>query len=389
MLPRLVDPIGSVFVVVMLPGLASPGVGDETRPGIGDCTSRRATARRSIRSVALIALARARVARQNARMEAPVTRPAELRAATPADFVTLHALHARIERHDRLPLSTPLEEFEHWADDPHLVMERDTRVAEMDGVMIGWARVWFRPSGSREERAYVFGGVAPEARGRGTGTRLMRFGLQRSKQILLATGGSLPLYVRTHCYDFQHEAIRLYRRHGMTPVRYGQEMKRDLANVPDAALPAGVAIVPWDRARDEEAREVSNRSFEDHWGATPRGPEVWAHDLAAFGTRLDLSFQAIEAGRMIGFARNEYFPGDEAVTGEKTGWIGLLGTLREHRKRGVASALIAASLRAFVGAGFTHAALGVDSANPTGAHRLYENLGFHVRVRTVTHQLQV
>lgn len=83
------------------------------------------------------------------------------------------------------------------------------------------------------------------------------------------------------------------------------------------------------------------------------------------------------------------FPGDKAVTGRLDGWIDLLSVVRSHRGRGVASALIIASLRSFQEAGFTHAALGVDSENPTGADRVYERLGFRPMHRSVMHQLQL
>jgi ribosomal protein S18 acetylase RimI-like enzyme len=55
----------------------------------------------------------------------------------------------------------------------------------------------------------------------------------------------------------------------------------------------------------------------------------------------------------------------------------------------VASALIAASLKTFATAGFTHAMLGVDADNPTGAHRLYKALGFERERRSITHQIEV
>ena len=59
------------------------------------------------------------------------------------------------------------------------------------------------------------------------------------------------------------------------------------------------------------------------------------------------------------------------------------------RGRGVASTLIAASLHAFAAEGLTHASIGVDSENQSGAARLYRALGFEPVRRTVTHQVQV
>ena len=51
--------------------------------------------------------------------------------------------------------------------------------------------------------------------------------------------------------------------------------------------------------------------------------------------------------------------------------------------------MIAHSLHAFAAADLTHASIGVDSENPTGAARLYRSLGFERAQRSITHQLVV
>jgi ribosomal protein S18 acetylase RimI-like enzyme len=64
--------------------------------------------------------------------------------------------------------------------------------------------------------------------------------------------------------------------------------------------------------------------------------------------------------------------------------FGQIGTLPEHRGRGLAGAVISASLQAAVRAGCGRASLQVDSENVTGALRLYEGLGFTVRRTSVS-----
>jgi mycothiol synthase len=86
---------------------------------------------------------------------------------------------------------------------------------------------------------------------------------------------------------------------------------------------------------------------------------------------------------------NTRFPDDDELLGRREGWIDNLGTLPEWRGRGVATALIAHSLHAFAGDGLTHASIGVDSDNPSGAARLYRNLGFEPRQRSVTWQIEI
>jgi mycothiol synthase len=313
----------------------------------------------------------------------------ELRPATAADLEEIHQVNGRVEQHDSLPIVTPLEEFVDWLDDPHLDLAHDTRVALMDGVIVGFGRVWHRPSGEREERAFVVGAVDPGHRRKGIGSLLMEWLLARAGEILRAAPNDLPRYVRSMAFDFEESAILLYERHGMKPVRWHDELLRDLNDLPELVIPPGVDIIRWDPDRSEEARIAQNAAFADHWGSTPRDRESWQHDLTGFGVRLDLSYLATADGRVIGVCRCSHFPSDEAVTGRLDGWIDQLSVVRSHRQRGVASALITASLRSFQKAGFTHAALGVDSENPTGAYRVYERLGFHPMHRSVMHQLQL
>jgi GNAT superfamily N-acetyltransferase len=312
-----------------------------------------------------------------------------LRPITPADLPAVHALCRAIEAADGVPVTTPLEEFHDWLDDPYLDMAADTRLVEEDGRPIAWGRIWHRPSGVREERAFTLGGVAAEHRGRGVGSGLLRWQLERATAILRAASTTLPRHVRAQAYDFQAPALRLFERHGLSAVRWNLEMIRELAEVPERFDPDGVRIVRWDPARSEAARLAENEAFGDHWGSAPLDRAAWEHDIVSFGRRLDLSFVALDAGRVVGVCRNAHWPGDEAVSGRRDGWIERVSVVRSHRGRGIATALIVASLRVFRDAGFTHSALGVDRDNPTGAFPLYERLGFRPRSCIVVHQVAV
>jgi GNAT superfamily N-acetyltransferase len=311
---------------------------------------------------------------------------ATLRPVGPTDLVTLHRVQRRIEQHDHVPIATPLEEFEEWLRDPHLDLAADTRLAQAGGKTVGWGRIWHSPSGVREERAYLFGGVDPDHRKQGVGMALLEWQIERAGEKLRHATRTLPRFVRAHAYDFQQDALRLYARNGMAAVRYNDELLRDLEAIPAAPEVPGIRIVPWDSARSEPARVAQNEAFADHWGTTPRDRASWEHNLTTTGNRLDLSFLALDGERVVGVCRNGHFPDDEAVHGRRDGWIMQVSVVRSHRGRGIASALIVASLAAFQAAGFTHSALGVDSENPTGAYQLYARLGYRPMHRSVVHQ---
>ena len=313
-----------------------------------------------------------------------------LRPVVAADLPAVHALCRSIEIADGIAYASPLEEFQEWVRDPNLDLAADTRVAEAGGELVAWGRIWHRPSDEQEQRAFLIGGVSANNRGRGVGRALLGWQVARASERLRGSAGMLPRYVRVWAYDFQESAHRLFARFGLEPVRWGEELLLDLSSTaarpPD---PEGVRIVAWDPARSEQARLAQNEAFRDHWGTPPLDATVWAHDLTAHGNRPDLSFLALDGDQVVGVCMNAHHPGDEAVTGRRDGWIGRVSVVRSHRGRGIASALLSASHQAFRAAGFTHAALGVDRDNPTGAYALYERLGYRTLTRTIVRQLTV
>jgi ribosomal protein S18 acetylase RimI-like enzyme len=92
--------------------------------------------------------------------------------------------------------------------------------------------------------------------------------------------------------------------------------------------------------------------------------------------RPDLSVLAVEGGAVVGYVLAYEWAADTAATGVRETHFGQIGVLPQARGRGVASAVIAAALRAGAGDGCERAGREVDTDNVTGALRLYESLGF-------------
>ena len=105
--------------------------------------------------------------------------------------------------------------------------------------------------------------------------------------------------------------------------------------------------------REEEFRAVHNEAFGDHWGSTPVGPSEWQIDTTGHTVRADLSFITVEedTDRVVAICLNHAYPEDDELTGRREAWIDTLGTLRDWRRRGVASAWYASSLSAFARGG--------------------------------------
>lgn len=308
-----------------------------------------------------------------------------------AQAAELCALDNRSQQFDGVPRALTLEELLEDLDSPHFDLALDARVACRDGELAGWARVWNPPSEVRQERAYLLGEVDPAHRGQGVGRALLGWSLARAQERLRGRSHDLPRFVRVDAFDSIEANHRLYARFGFAPVRWFEEQRRPLVELPPVVVPAGAVLAPWPDDRDEEIWAVHNATFADHWGSPPTGSEDWSQAVRGHGARLDLSAIALDAdsGVVVAHCLNHAYPEDDELTGRREAWIDAVGTLREWRRRGLASAMLAWSMQAFAAAGFTHAMLGVDTDNPTGAARLYRDLGFETERRSITHQIEV
>jgi mycothiol synthase len=173
--------------------------------------------------------------------------------------------------------------------------------------------------------------------------------------------------------------IALFRSAGFEPVRRFAVMHRAIDDdVPLEPLPPELLGCVWQPEFDEAARVAHNEAFADHWGSEPVSAERWRHlGSGGPGFRADLSFVALTPAREVaGYVVSSAPPGMQ--TERPSAWIGMVGVRREHRRRGLAAALLTRSLAAMRAAGFAVAGLDVDADNATGAVRLYERLGFQV-----------
>ena len=107
--------------------------------------------------------------------------------------------------------------------------------------------------------------------------------------------------------------------------------------------------------------------------------------------RPELWFLAEEesSGKVVGLGLNIIDPDRIAQTGRQEGYVDTLAVLREHRHKGLGTALLTQSLQALQEAGMEAAHLHADAENLSGAIRLYERSGFGVRKTSVAYQKEV
>ena len=94
-------------------------------------------------------------------------------------------------------------------------------------------------------------------------------------------------------------------------------------------------------------------------------------------------------GEIVGLGLNMIDPDWIDQTGRQEGYVNTLAVLREHRQKGLGTALLAQSLHVLRNAGMESAHLGADADNLTGAMRIYERVGFKQRKTSVAYRKEM
>jgi ribosomal protein S18 acetylase RimI-like enzyme len=167
-------------------------------------------------------------------------------------------------------------------------------------------------------------------------------------------------------------------RLGMKVVRPWWRMDRSLSTeLPEPSPAAGYQLRDRSAVRGGVWAEVHNLAFVDHWRFSPRTEDELMSHLAA------LSLMAVTPGgspAALTVCQIETYGAD--VRPQPVGIISSVGTLPDHRRRGLATWLVAEALLRLRQAGAHHASLYVDGLNPTRAFDAYSKLGFELAFET-------
>jgi GNAT superfamily N-acetyltransferase len=322
-------------------------------------------------------------------VDAPDTRDLTWSPITGQDAEPLSALLIRIATDDGDPETfTPQDVADElsspWLDLPrYSILGRDGA-----GVPRAFGLVSARPGDPRPLHVQCWGGVDRPSRGTGIGRALLGWQLRTGRDLVAARraarGGQLPALLVVEASQTRTDAARLVERAGLTPTRWFTELRRSLAEPgPPVEVPPGLRLVPWSADLDDPVRRSMNEAFADSWGFQVWTEQLWAQWASGHRNfRPDWSFAVLAGDQVAGAAMSSAYDQDWERLGVRDGWTDRLGVRRPWRGRGVATALLAATLRAFAGSGMDAASLSVDSQNPSGAVALYTGLGYRpVRCR--------
>jgi mycothiol synthase len=296
---------------------------------------------------------------------------------------------------DGLERTTTLEELEHEMSWPNYDPGSDCFLAWAGDDLVGYADLFLRQASSgeatrfstKESKVYTWGVVHPTWRRRGLGRRFMDLLYRRATERLDEVNGG-PVYFQAHTRDVEVGRIALLEGFGMERVRYSINMARRIdGELPLVELPPGYRLRSFDPELDTHTVwEVQNLAFQDHWGFSEFPLKELRHVLEFPHFRPELWLLAVEeaSSKVVGLGLNGISPEWIETTGRQEGSVDVLAVLREHRKRGLGSALLVQCLHTLKAGGMEWAQLGADADNLTGAVRLYERAGFSIRKTYIT-----
>jgi mycothiol synthase len=235
--------------------------------------------------------------------------------------------------------------------------ESEQRLVLDGGRLVGFAYIQKR-NGRWDGDGYVH----PDEFGRGVGTAILDWLEARARKL-----GSPEL--RNAIVAEDERAACLLRNRGFERIRTFFRMLIDLdAEPPASTWPQGFSVASLAAGEERELYQVLEDAFVDHWGHTERTYEVW---LRTHVIEHDVCFLVRTNGDIAAGAlcRSEQFG---------MGWVDVLGTRREFRRKGLGDALLRHAFRELYRRGARQVGLGVDAENPTGATRLYERAGMRV-----------
>lgn len=269
----------------------------------------------------------------------------------------------------------------------------DMLFAEINGMVVGYSRIWWAVEGSGQWVGFQLGNVLPEWRHRGIGSTLLHFNETRLEQISQQLKGSGQLPADAPCVtdnfvsSTEIDRINLLEKNGYRPARYSFDMVRsNLDDVPDLPLPNGVEVREVKLEHLRTIWEASNEAFRDHWGYIPDPWEDFEQMMSDPDFDPSLWRVAWEDDQVAGMVLNFINRDENAKYGRKRGYTENICVRRPWRRQGLAKALIARSLIAIKERGMAEAALGVDAENISGALNLYKSMGYQVVKKSTTYR---
>jgi mycothiol synthase len=318
----------------------------------------------------------------------------DLRPLTRDDLAAWVGLLTDVERVEQTGEHYAEADLEEELGNPEVEVGKDF-VGAFDGDgLIGYFSVLPRGETDGAYKVHVQGSVHPERRGKGIGAQLVTAMLARGTAAAAERRPDLPARLTATGMSTNAAQEDLLTAHGMRGERWNFVMRTTLGALPDVPpLAEGYELRPYVDSMAGAVLEAHNLAFDgSHPNFTSWTETTWKQWVTGSHTfRPALSRVVVPAGvdQVVGYLTTHEFEAYFDATGRREACVARLGTLPDHRGRGLAATLLGHCLHAYAAAGYDEASLDVDSENPTGALGVYRRAGFEIESRWTNYFLTV
>jgi mycothiol synthase len=260
------------------------------------------------------------------------------------------------------------DDLRNWLTAPSVDIERDLRVLERDGRLVGYADV----DGTHEDPPLWWCDVkvAPDV------------SIEEVVPPLVAWLEERALTGRLRVWSAADDTriVDAFAALGFEPSRHSYRMEIALdGETREPSWPAGITV----RTVAEREQQLVHSAMVEVWQDTndpfDETYEEWAHwHLGRPSYDPSLWFLAFAEDELAGFSVSAQDSLDATA-----GHVAILGVRTPWRRQGLGEALLLRSFAEFRRLGYTRGTLGVDALSITGATRLYERVGMRVYRDTV------
>jgi mycothiol synthase len=279
-------------------------------------------------------------------------------------------------------LGTVADMDNHYGHLDQAALPRDCALVELDGRVVAYGRASWGELANGGAQVECVLNIVPDARGQGVEELLVEHAMRRARELAgephRTRGRQADLNVFVSGRDEAQRAVLARRGFRITGHHAGL-IRPDVEAIPDIPLPPGFEVRPIDPADGAMHRRVYDagaRAFADSAGEEKPSEERFQEFLndPSFSPQLwQVAFQGEQiAGQILNYM------GEAEPDGTRIGWTEGITVQPEYRRRGLARALLARSIRTVRDAGATCAGLGVDLGNPNHAVDLYQGMGYRI-----------
>ena len=268
--------------------------------------------------------------------------------------------------------------------------DTDMVMVEFESKLVGYGRCQWDEELNGDHLYSFFLQLHPDWRSEGIPLAMTEFFQERLIEIAAKHPIEAPKYFQTWGLEGADWHEELMEQLGLNPVRYLFSMLRPCSlPVEVYPLPEGIDIRPVGPEDYRKVFDAESEAFRDHWGYVAPTEKDYQRFLDQPNFDPSLWKVAWEGDEVVGNVLNFLDPKENAMFNRKRGYTEDISVRRPWRRKGVARSLLTMSIKMFQEMGMEETSLGVDTDNPNGALKLYQDVGYSEIKRFVTYRGQI